>query len=349
MRIFGPGRALLGCGAAAIAIAATASLAQAQDISINYEHLSSMEEPLATEIGDVTLVLNGLIDTPVTLDLEDDDDDDEEAEVGLIGNVQVTALVQLQNRWRVNAAYFGQYETDEALRSATDANYTDNAAISVGGMWGAVVAGNVSGVVREGTRRRRGAGNGQLEFDDVLGRRAEWGGGYTGRFGPWVVAAIVDEDGQLDVGATFQRPIDDTDYRLSARFSEGVHAPGPGSPAFESRAIGAVGEAVYGSTTFDVGLGYELLSSDVADADRPYVSAGVRSKSGVLGWSLEAHYGRVDGEGEASYALGVQYDAARGLSANLGLNHARAGIDAAGVRPADTRDTRAVVSLRYSF
>ena len=344
MRIFGPGRTLP-CGAAAIAIAATAGLAEAQDISINYEHLSSMEEPLATEIGDVTLVLNGLIDTPVTLDLEEDD----AAEAGLIGNMQVTALVQLQNRWRVNAAYFGQYETDEALSSATDENYTDTAAISVGGMWGAVVAGNVSGVVREGTRRRRGAGNGQLEFDDVLGRHAEWGGGYTGRFGPWVIGAIVDEDSQFDVGATFQRPIDDTDYRLTARFSEGDYAPGPGSPAFESRAIGAVGEVVYGSTTFDVGLGYERLSSSVADADRPYVSAGVRSKIGVLGWSLEAHHGRVEGEGESSYALGVQYDVARGLSANLGLNHARAGMDAAGIRPTDTRDTRAVFSLRYSF
>lgn len=345
MRVFGPGRTLLLCAAAAIATATTASFAEAQDISINYERLSSMEEPLATEIGDVTLVLNGLVDTPVTLDLEED----ESAEAGLIGNVQVTALVQLQNRWRVNAAYFGQYETDEALTSETDENYTDNAAISVGGMWGAVVAGNVSGVVREGTRRQRGAGNGQLEFDDVLGRHAEWGGGYTGRFGPWVVGAIVDEDSQFDVGATFQRPIDDTDYRLTVRFSEGAYAPGPGSPAFESRAIGAVGEAVYGSTTFDVGLGFERLSSSVADANRPYVSAGVRSKSGVLGWSLEAHYGRVDGEGEVSHALGVQYDVARGLSANLGLNHARAGMDAAGVRPADTRDTRAVFSLRYSF
>ena len=348
MRMFGPGRTLLWCGAAAIATTATASLAQAQDISINYEHLSSMEEPLATEIGDVTLVLNGLIDTPVMLDLEEEEEDDA-AEAGLIGNMQVTALVQLQNRWRVNAAYFGQYETDEALSSATDENYTDNAAISVRGMWGAVVAGNVSGVVREGTRRRRGTGNGQLAFDDVLGRHTEWGGGYTGRFGPWVVGAIMDEDGQLDVGATFQRPIDDTDYRLTARFSEGTYAPGPGSPAFESRAIGAVGEVVYGSTTFDVGLGYERLSSSAADADRPYVSAGVRSKTGVLGWSLEAHYGRIEGEGESSYALGVQYDVARGLSANLGLNHARAGMDAAGIRPTDTRDTRAVFSLRYSF
>ena len=344
MRVLEAGRTLL-CGAAAIAAAAPANLAEAQDISINYEHLSSMEEPLATEIGDVTLVLNGLIDTPVALDLEED----AAAEAGLIGNMQVTALVQLQNRWRVNAAYFGQYETDEALSTATDENYTDNAAISVGGMWGAVVAGNVSGVVREGTRRRRGAGNGQLEFDDFLGRHAEWGGGYTGRFGPWVIGAIVDEDSQFDIGATFQRPIDDTDYRLTARFREGVYAPGPGNPAFEATAIVAVGEVVYGSTAFDVGLGYERLSSSGSEAVRSYVSAGVRTKTGVLSWSLEAHYGRIEGEEEASYALGVQYDVARGLSVNLGLNHARAGADEAGVRLADFKVERAVLSLRYSF
>ena len=340
----GMGRSLL-CAAGVVAIAATASVADAQDISLNYEHLSSMEEPLATEIGDLTLVLAGLVDTPFALDLEDD----EAAEAGLIGNAQLSALVQLQNRWRVNAAYFGQYETDEALSSASDENYTDNAAVSVGSAWGTVVAGNVSGLVREGTRRRRGVGNGQLAFDDTLGGHAEWGGGYTGRFGPWVIGAIVDEDTRFDVGATFQRPIDDTDYRLTVRIGEGAYAPAGGSLVFETAAIGAVGEVIYGSTVFDVGLGYERLSSSGPDAVRPYVSGGVRSKTGVVSWSLGAHYGRVEGEGEVSSALGVQYDVARGLSANLGLNHARAGTDAAGVRPADTRDTRAVLSLRYSF
>ena len=343
MRNWGTGRSLL-C-ATAVAVAASANSADAQDISLNYEHLSSMEEPLATEIGDVKLVLTGLVDAPLTVDIETDGD----AEAGFTGNAQLSALVQLQNRWRVNAAYFGQYETDEALGSASDENYTDNAAIAVGGMWGTIIAGNVAGLVREGTRRRRGAGNGQLEFDDTLGSLSEWGGAYTGRFGPWVIGAAADEDSRFDVGTTFQRPIDDTDYRLTVRVSEGAHTPAGGSLVFESTAIGVVGEVIYGSTVFDVGLGYERLSSSGADADRPFASAGVRRKTGVLSLSLEGHYGRVEGEDESSAAFGAQYDVARGLSANLGLNHARADADSAGVRSADTRETRAVLSLRYSF
>lgn len=344
MRDRATGRSLL-CAAAGVAVSVTTSLANAQGISLNYEHLSSMEEPLATEIGDVTLVLTGLVDTPLTVNIETDEGTD----AGFIGNAQVSALVQLQNRWRVNAAYFGQYETDEALSSASDENYTDNAAISVGGMWGTVVAGNVAGLVREATRRRRGAGNGRLAFDDNLGTLSEWGGAYTGRFGPWVVGAVVDEDTQFEFGATFQRPIDDTDYRLTVRVSEGAYAPAGGSHVFESTAIGAVGEVIYGSTVLDVGLGYERLSSSGSDADRPFASAGVRRKTGVLSLTLEGHYGRVEGEAEASTAFGAQYDVARGLSANLGLNHARADMDSAGIRSADTRDTRAVLSLRYSF
>lgn len=344
MRDRATGRSLL-CAVAGVAVAATTGLANAQDISINYEHLSSMEEPLATEIGDVTLVLTGLVDTPLTVDIETDGG----TEAGFIGNAQLSALVQLQNRWRVNAAYVGQYETDEALSAASDENYTDNAAIAVGGMWGTVVAGNVAGLVREGTRRRRGAGNGRLAFDDTLGALSEWGGAYTGRFGPWVIGAAVDEDSRFDVGATFQRPIDDTDYRLTVRVSEGVHAPAGGSLVFESTAIGAVGEVIYGSTVFDVGLGYERLSSSGSDSDRPFASAGIRRKTGVLSLSLEGHFGRVEGEDESSAAFGAQYDVARGLSANLGLNHARADADSAGVRSADTRETRAVLSLRYSF
>lgn len=344
MRKWATGRILL-CAAAVFAATGTARLASAQDISLNYEHLSSMEEPLATEIGDVTLVLTGLVDTPLIVNIEDD----EATDAGLIGNMQLSALVQLQNRLRVDVSYFGQYETDEALSAEAEENYTDNAAISVGGMWGTVVGGNVSGVVREGTRRRRGAGNGQLAFDDTLGSLSEWGGGYTGRFGPWVVGAIVDKDTQFDVGATFQRPIDDTDYRLTVRVSEGSYVPNGGTQVFETVAVGAVGEVIYGSTILDVGVGYERLSSRGSDADRPYVSAGVRRKTGVLSLSLEAHYGRVEGEDEASAALGIQYDVARGLSANLGINHAKADADAAAVRLVDSRDTRAVFSLRYSF
>ena len=56
---------------AATAMAATHP-ATAQNISLNYESLSSLEEPIATEIGDVTFLLTGLVDASLTHDTDDD-------------------------------------------------------------------------------------------------------------------------------------------------------------------------------------------------------------------------------------------------------------------------------------
>ena len=341
MPAYRTGRALL----VAAAAASNFELAAAQDIPLNYERLSSMEEPLAAELGDLTFTLTGLLDAPLAVDLRDD----RSAEAGLVGNFQAGALVQLQNRWRVSLAYFGQYATDPRFGSRPDREYTDNAALSVGSMWGTLLAGNVSGVVREGTRRGRGAGNADLALDDTLGERAEWGGGYTGRFGPWVVGAVMDEDGKFDAGATFRRPIDNIDYRLSARVGTAVFAPAGGARNLDSTAASVVGEAIHGSTAFDLGVGYERLSAPGPDAERWYLSAGARGKLGALGWSAEAHHGRIEGEAGISAALGARYDVARGLSANLGLNHAKASADLAGERLVDLDDTSLVVSLRYSF
>ena len=128
----------------------------------------------------MTLTLTGLVDAPLTVEFEDD----EAVDSGLVGNFQTGALVQLRNRWRVSLSYFGQYASDEAFSSRPDRKYVDNVALSVGSAWGTVAGGNVSGVVREQTRRRRGAGNAALEFDDALGGLDEWGSGYTVRLGP---------------------------------------------------------------------------------------------------------------------------------------------------------------------
>ncbi|MCY4563101.1 MAG: hypothetical protein OXE40_01320 [Gammaproteobacteria bacterium] len=331
--------------AAAAAGMATAGFAAAQDIPLNYERLSSMEEPLAREAGGVTFVLTGLVDAPATLDREDDDSLD----AGIVANFQLSALDQLPNRWRVGLAYFGQYVTDEALGSDPGDRYTDNAALSVGGYLGTVLGGNVSGIVREGTRRRRGAGNASLAFDNALGELANVGAGYTVRLGPWIVGAVVDEDADFDIGATFQRPIDDTDYRLTGRVTQSVYAGADGARQFDSLAIAGVGEVIYGSTAFDVGVGYEEFSSSGPDASRWYVSAGGRRKTGVVSLSLEGHLGRIEGEDERSGALGAQYDLARGMSVNLGVNYAKALVDLGGASFVNAEDTKAVVSLRYSF
>ena len=332
-------------GVVAVTAMAAAHPATAQNISLNYESLSSLEEPIATEIGDVTFLLTGLVDASLTRDTDDDD----AGGADLIGNFQLSALTQLSNRWRVGLTYFGQYATDDAPGSGTDDTYTDNAALSVGGVWGTVLGGDVSGVVREQTRRLRGAGNASLAFDDVLGVLEDRGGGYVGRFGPWVVSTVADGDGNFDLGATFQRPAGNKDYRLTLRATEGVYTAADGSGRFDTRAGGVVGELTYGSMSFDAGTGYERLSSNGPDADRWYVSSGVRTKTGVVSLSLEGHFGRIEGEDEVSAAFGLQYDVARGLSANLGLNYAKARVMLDGARFVDTRDSMAVLSLRYSF
>ena len=159
----------------------------------------------------------------------------------------------------------------------------------------------------------------------------------------------MDEVGSFDLGTMFQRPAGNKDYRLTVRATEGVFTAVDGSRRLDTRAAGVVGEVIYGSTSIDAGAGYERLSSSGPDADRWYVSSGVRTKTGVVSASIEGHYGRIEGEDEVSAALGLQYDVARGLSFNLGLNRASAPVTLDGATLVDTRETRIVLSLRYSF
>jgi len=55
------------------ALLGVATAAYADGVSLNYERLSFFEEPLATEVGDVTLELRGTVDLPVSVELESDD------------------------------------------------------------------------------------------------------------------------------------------------------------------------------------------------------------------------------------------------------------------------------------
>ena len=52
---------------------------------------------------------------------------------------------------------------------------------------------------------------------------------------------------------------------------------------------------------------------------------------------------------KSSAALGVQYDIARGLSANFGLNYEDAEVIIGGVNLIASKGTKAVVTLRYAF
>ncbi|MCY4430182.1 MAG: hypothetical protein OXC11_07275 [Rhodospirillales bacterium] len=343
MAVHGFRRTLLPAAIAAASMTAGGH-ATAQTVPLHYESLSSVEEPLAVDVGDATFILTGLVDARWTVDTEGDDDTD----AGLIGNFQINALTQLANRWRVDLSYFGQHASDPTSVFGTGDGYTDNAALSVASYWGTVSGGNVSGLVREQTRRLRSAGNAVLAFDDFLGALQDRSAGYTGRFGPWIVSAAVDEDGDLDLGAIFQRPAGTRDWRVALRAVEGTFVPA-GGRRLDSRGFGIVGEVIYGSTTVDAGAAHEHFWSKGNNADRWYVASGVRTKTGALTLSLEGQIGRIEGKGEASAALGVQYDVARGLSANLGLNHAKARVIHDDARFLDIEETKTVLSLRYSF
>ncbi len=322
------------------ALALSAGTAQAQ-ISLNYDDLSSIEEPLAFEIGEATVLVGGVVDVPVKLTV-DDAVFRGDVDVSLVGNFDISVEMQLANRWNVGVAYFGQYDENSD-------DYEDNVAGFVRTSWGSLIGGNVNGLVREATRRRRGTGNAFLAFDDYYGRINQWGGGYSGRFGPVTLTAIADDDGNFELGTQFQRPIGRKDYRFATRVAKARYLAPDGVTDFKTIGAGAVGEFVYGSSLFDLGFGYENLQAGPIDLDRWYISGGTQTKIGVLSLSAAGHYGELDGTSEASASLGVRYDIARGLSTNLGVNARKAQIARDGISVVDEDETSATASVRYSF
>ncbi|MDE0524614.1 MAG: hypothetical protein OXH79_21960 [Boseongicola sp.] len=326
---------------------AGAGPAVAQSGLPNLDRVSPIEEAIAMEVGDVTLTLAGAIEARYTTGSDDDEDNGP----GLIGSLETIAMTQLPNRWRVELSYSGQLVSDESLSSVEDESYTDDAVLSVGGVWGTVLLGNVSDTVRDQTRRRRGFGSAVLAFDDFHGELSDRSAGYAGRVGPFVASGVVDDDSNIDLGLTFQRPIGNgsKDYRFTFRAGQGAYEAADETLLFTSQGYSVVGEVVYGSTLLDVGFGQESYSSSAVDATRWYISSGIRRKITVWGLSLEGHYGQIEGQEEVSAALGIQYDLARGLSANFGLNYEDAQVALGDVEFLDSSDTKAVFSLTYRF
>jgi hypothetical protein len=335
----------LAFGSALAGLCLVPATAQAQDVDLNYDRLSSLEEPIAFDLGDVTLEVTGVVDAPIVAEFDQLTDTDS-VDAGAIGNFQISAQTQLGNRWTLGAAYFGQYDT--GVFSDGD-EYTDNVVGFVGTSIGTVLGGNVEGQVREITRRERGVGNGFLQFDDFYGGLDDWGGAYVGRFGPTVLSGAVDDNGDFEVGAVFQRPIGEKDYRFSARAANASFTSQDGTTQFDTKGVSGVAELVYGSSLFDLGLGYEKLESAATNADRWFLSAGAQTQIGPLRLSAEGHYGQAAGDDEIAAGIGASYDIARGLSLNLGLNYEKATIESNGVTLVDTDEVKAIASLRFSF
>lgn len=346
-------RLIYGAGLGALLGFAICGQSAAQGISINYDRLASLEEPLATSIGEVTLAVTGVLDSPVRFDLQPLSND--EVDPGFIGNFEVSASTQLTNRWNVQLRYFGQYNTDWNDNilgfggMPGPGTYSDNVAGVISGAWGSLVGGNTMNVVREETRRLRGTGNGALAFDQGYGQLANWGGGYVGQFGPARLSAVVDAQGNFDLGASWSRPLGNKDYRFTLRYTNTQYLAEDQATLFDSYAVSGVAEFIYGSGTYDLGVGYEDLDAGPTALERWYVSSGARYKVGALTGSIEGHYGEAAGQQEISAALGVQYDIARGLSANLGVNHADAQVTRNAVVVINRKATQVLTSLRYSY
>ena len=104
-----------------------------------------------------------------------------------------------------------------------------------------MLVGNVLGAVREQTRRLRGPGGRSLALDDALRRLGDSCVGFVGRFGPWVMSTVLDEDAGFDLGATFRRPLGNKDYRLTARYVQGTYAAAGETVEFDTQALIVVG------------------------------------------------------------------------------------------------------------
>jgi hypothetical protein len=308
----------------------------AKALNLNYDSLSSLEQPLAAHYSDVTFSLTGLVDAALNYGSDAEGS-------SLLGNFQVGAETQLANSWTLGAGYFAEYT------SADNDNYSDNVGVYVGGVWGTVSIGNVTGLVREQTRRTRGVGNAELDFDDQLGQLDDTGLSYVGRFGATQLIATIDDEGGYEIGGVFQRPIGNKDYRFSLQYRDSKLTVDNAVIEFGSKGLGLVAELTYASSVFDLGVGLEQINANNVSADRTYLSFGAAHKVGVLTYSAEAHFGDTDGQRETSYAAGISYDVARGISINAGLNYSDAQVDLNGLALLNVDQTEGSLSFRYSF
>jgi hypothetical protein len=311
----------------------------ASALNLNYDSLSSLEQPLAAQYADITFSLTGLVDVALNYSSNDDDS-------SLLGNFQVSAETQLANSWTLGAAYFAEYSSDN---NDDNDNYSDNAGVYLGGVWGTLSVGNVTGLVREQTRRSRGIGNAGLDFDDQLGQLDDTGLAYVGRFGATRLMAAIGDDGGYEIGGVFQRPIGNKDYRFSLQYRDSTSSSDVTVIEFDSKGLGVVAELTYASSVFDIGVGLEKIGINNFSVDRRYVSFGAAHKVGVLTFSVEAHFGDTDGDDETSYAAGLSYDIARGMSLNAGLNYSDAQVDLNGFTLLDNDLREGMLSFRYSF
>jgi len=321
------------------AVMATAFPAYTQDLSLNPDNLSFFEEPLAFEVLGFTLTYNQLVDQPVSYDFEKYED-----EYNPRIDFQTSIERQLPNALTVGATYYGSFERER------DSEYEDRWGVFVRGVWGRLALGEVDDTVRVATRRMWGTGNARLEFDDAMGDLDDdFSAAYSLRISAYTLNLAIDTEAQTDIGITYDRPGRWFDYRFTARYTRGQVDSVYGSAEFDTHAAILVAEMTYGSFVGDVGFGYERLDGVDVGGNRFFFSTGLHYKVRRLTLSTEGHYGAIEGDPEASVAVGARYDIARGFSVNLGYNFATSDARIAGVPIRKTHISEVRSSLRYEF
>ena len=254
------------------------------------------------------------------------------------GAIQISAERQLSNALTVGATYLGE----------EDGEFEDEIVAYGRGVWGGLAVGNVSKLVENATERMDGIGNADLTLDNFLGGLSDNGLGYFGRFSAYTLNAVIDEDNNLDVGLTFERPLGNKDYRFTARLTEAQLEAVDGTD-FDTQGIALVAELIYGSLLTDVSIGYEKLETGPFSFDRQYLSAGAIYKKNRWSFSIEGYIGEIEEQDESGYSLGIRYDISRGLSANLGFNHSDSAINQNGIQITDRDSNEVIFSIRYEF
>lgn len=329
----------------------TSQATSENQFTLNYDRLSLIEGPIALEIGDITFLLSGSIDLESLKRTNDDSTMN-----NLFTTVELSFNTQLPNRWRVQGLVLGEASTaSNPRRIIDDFDYVKRLALFISGTWGSFLIGDLHRLVRGDTRRISNAGDSYLYFDDFIGKLAQRNGGYRGRYGPWVVSAVFDQDSDYDCGMVSQRPLGNKDFRVTLRGMRGTFEPKTKTGTYATQGVISVGEIIYGSTIFDVSLGYEELRPKIPQLggasvmSRTFLSLGILRKTGVASTSLETHWGEFNGEREFSVALGVQYDVARGLSVNFGWNYWNTHSPFRKTEIFNARDSEVIISLQYDF
>ncbi len=325
-------------------IAPATAQADNPKFGINYDGISFLEEPLARELGPVTVSTRALIDQSIEYDTTDEKDT-----YNTRVNADIRLETQLPNTWQIGAQYFIDFNR---LNGSDREKYEDDIVFFLSDELGTVAVGNVTNAVFENTRRMRAVGHGNLTNNAFLGNLDATGGFYSVRFNSYVFSLTGDQEGRAEGALSYERNVGKYNILLSTRVRKGevsengdienVGSNVVTSDTGDTYGAAAVGSFRYSSFMFDGEVGYETIDTDQGSDknDHPFASVGVSYKVRALSVSAEGGISQYDDQDLRSVALGGRYDIARGLSFNMGVNYTFV---------EDNDKTKAIGSFRYEF